>query len=72
MLNNDFLVSFYDKHPFDFDSPKVITSPILVSTPILSQLQAHQRLLRVIVVIISHIIGFFLVTYKKKNSEQSR
>ena len=31
-----FFVSFYDKHPFDFDSPKVITSPILVSTPILS------------------------------------
>ena len=61
-----FFVSFYDKHPFDFDSPKVITSPILVSTPILSQLQAHQRLLRVIVVIICHLIGFFLVTYKKK------
>ena len=61
-----FFVSFYDKHPFDFDSPNVITSPILVSTPILSHLQAHQRLLRVIVVIISHIIGFFLVTYIKK------
>lgn len=62
-----FFVSFYDKHPFDFDSPNVITSPILVSTPILSHLQAHQRLLRVIVVIISHIIGFFFGhIYKKK------
>ena len=61
-----FFVSFYDKHPFDFDSPNVITSPILVSTPILSHLQAHQRLLRVIVVIISHIIGFFWSHIKKK------
>lgn len=66
-----FFVSFYDKHPFDFDSPKVITSPILVSTPILSVIGPSA--------IIESNSGnnfshnwFFLVTYKKKNSEQSR
>ena len=60
-----FFVSFYDKHPFDFDSPKVITSPILVSTPILSVIGPSA--------IIESNSGnnfshnwFFLVTYKKK------